>query len=96
VRPGLPVTITVPANVTLNSGANSMTASLVSSAASLTPQRGHPGTGTFDVAGTLNVGATPGGRRLQRQLHGHRRLFLIRLGGPPAGGTGRKGPFRSR
>ena len=52
----VPVSITVPASITLTSGANSMTATLTSSSAGLTLSG--TGTGTFDVGGTLTVGAS--------------------------------------
>lgn len=51
---GANVTISVPASVNLTSGANSMTATLASSAASLT--LGASG-GSFQVGGTLSVAA---------------------------------------
>ncbi len=51
---GMVVTISVPASVTLTSGANSMTASLAASAATTTLVAS---AGNFSVGGTLAVGA---------------------------------------
>ena len=51
---GQVATISVPATVTLNSGANSMSASLAASAATTTLVAN---AGAFSVGGTLSVGA---------------------------------------
>jgi hypothetical protein len=52
---GQVVAISIPTSVTLNSGGNSMTASIAASAASATLSGA--GTASFTVGGTLNVGA---------------------------------------
>jgi hypothetical protein len=52
---GAVVTVATPASVSLASGANNMSASLTSSAATVTLTGG---TGTFNVGGVLSVGAS--------------------------------------